>query len=278
MVLTTVNGATLHHEVRGQGPALLFISGAGGDAGPWERVADALADEFTVVTYDRRGNSRSARPAGGTSASIDEQADDAAALLAQLGLAPAVAYGNSLGAVILTNLLLRHPDVLQGAILHEPPYASVTSSADEVGAAMRAMIETGVARGGPRAAMEMFLRRVTSDDRFEALPAELRERLLANGEVFVGLEMPQLAAYLPSADDLQAVTVPCVVAAGVEDRDGASPNGWFYEASQWLATSLGAPFVEVPGSHVPQGSHPLELAEAVRPLLRTFWQPEQVSQ
>src|SRR3712207_6715723 len=56
-----VNGVELYHEVRGRGAPVLFISGAGGDAGQWGQVADLLADEFTVVTYDRRGNSRSTR-------------------------------------------------------------------------------------------------------------------------------------------------------------------------------------------------------------------------
>jgi alpha-beta hydrolase superfamily lysophospholipase len=38
--------------------------GATGDAGHFERLAKLLADGFTVVTYDRRGNGRSPRPPG----------------------------------------------------------------------------------------------------------------------------------------------------------------------------------------------------------------------
>ncbi|MGH2585709.1 MAG: alpha/beta fold hydrolase, partial [Dehalococcoidia bacterium] len=53
-------GATkLYHEVRGSGPTLLFITGGTGDAGEWLHIAPPLAEEFTVVTYDRRGFSRS---------------------------------------------------------------------------------------------------------------------------------------------------------------------------------------------------------------------------
>ncbi|MFD9321821.1 alpha/beta fold hydrolase [Streptomyces sp. NPDC060053] len=54
-----VVGTGLYHEVRGSGPALLMISGAGGDAGYCTAVAEDLADAFTVITYDRRGNPRS---------------------------------------------------------------------------------------------------------------------------------------------------------------------------------------------------------------------------
>ena len=81
-----VNGIRLYCEERGRGPAVLFISGATGDAGHWAKVADILADAYTVITYDRRANSRSPRPPGWASTTIGEQADDAAALLRGLDL------------------------------------------------------------------------------------------------------------------------------------------------------------------------------------------------
>ena len=58
------NGARLYYEKQGSGLSLLFIAGSTGDAGNFARSAALLADEFTVVTYDRRGNSRSKRPEG----------------------------------------------------------------------------------------------------------------------------------------------------------------------------------------------------------------------
>ena len=62
MPTTTSILSDLHHELRGSGPAVLFISGASGDAGHFARAAERLADEFTTVAYDRRGCSRSAPP------------------------------------------------------------------------------------------------------------------------------------------------------------------------------------------------------------------------
>ena len=51
-------GAEIYCERRGNEPLVLFIS-AMEDAGFYSSAADILADEFTVVTYDRRCNSRS---------------------------------------------------------------------------------------------------------------------------------------------------------------------------------------------------------------------------
>ena len=75
MPMVTVNGVELYHEIRGSGPPVLFIMGATGDGGHFDAVADLLADEFTVVTYDRRGNGRSPVPAGWTTTTPEEQAD-----------------------------------------------------------------------------------------------------------------------------------------------------------------------------------------------------------
>jgi pimeloyl-ACP methyl ester carboxylesterase len=54
MPTITVNGAELYYEVRGDGPPVLLIMGATGDGGHFDRLADRLADEFTVISYDRR--------------------------------------------------------------------------------------------------------------------------------------------------------------------------------------------------------------------------------
>jgi pimeloyl-ACP methyl ester carboxylesterase len=92
-----VNGTELYYEVGGAGPSLLLIMGATGDGGVFEQFADLLAEEFTVVTYDRRGNGRSPRPVNWDTTSPEEQADDAVGLLDALGLAPAALFGTSSG-------------------------------------------------------------------------------------------------------------------------------------------------------------------------------------
>jgi pimeloyl-ACP methyl ester carboxylesterase len=98
-------------------PAAALIMGASGDGGVFERFGDVLADEFTGVTYDRRGNGRSPRPPGWDTTSPEEQADDAAALLDALGLAPAAVFGTSSGGIFALAMLLRHPDRVRSAIL-----------------------------------------------------------------------------------------------------------------------------------------------------------------
>lgn len=273
MATIAVNGTTLYYERRGNGPPVLFISGATGDAGHWTDVADALADEFTVVSYDRRANSRSPRPENYSSTSVGEQADDAAALLEALDLPPAVVYGNSAGAMILNDLVLRRPDLLRGAVLHEPPYATKTSHGDEVIAGLQQLIGEGMAQGGPSRATELFLRWVVGDEVYASFDPVLRDRMLANGEVLLGIELEPIMSYLPDAESLGDVRLPCVVASGADNHDPSSPRHWFWEASEWVAGGLGVEVVETPGAHVPQSSHPHELVEMMRPILARLAAP-----
>ena len=59
------NGAELYYETRGDGPPVLLIAGVLADAGQFTALGDALAEQRKVITYDRRGNSRSPAPPAG---------------------------------------------------------------------------------------------------------------------------------------------------------------------------------------------------------------------
>ena len=262
-----VGGVRLYYERRGDGPSVLFISGASGDAGHWTGVADVLATQYTVVTYDRRGNSRSPRPAGWTATTIEEQADDAAGLLEALDLAPAIVFGTSAAAGILAGVSLRHPEVVRGAIFHEPVFPSGFPNMDAVRAARRARLEEGMARGGPRLAMELLLRDVADDQVYESLDPQLRERLLDNGSVLYEIEIAPFAAYEPSPEELTAFGVPCFVTAGAANRDPSARGHWRFEVARWLANHLGTTVVELPGGHMAYLGEPEGFAEALRPLL-----------
>jgi pimeloyl-ACP methyl ester carboxylesterase len=127
-----VNRTTLYYEVRGVGPPVLLIMGATGDGGHFDALADQLADEFMVVSYDRRGNGRSPVPDNWQTTSPEEQADDAAALLNALGTGPAAVFGTSSGGNFTLCMMIRHPGSVRGAILHEPGLFALVDNFDAV--------------------------------------------------------------------------------------------------------------------------------------------------
>jgi pimeloyl-ACP methyl ester carboxylesterase len=256
----------LYHEVRGSGPALL-ITGGTGDAGEWTNLAPTLAEECTVVTYDRRGMSRSPRPDGWTATSMAEAADDAAALLRALDLAPAVVVGHSGGASVACSLVVRHPEVVRHAVLFEPPLLAVVPDGEALVAGLRAAAEQAMAEGGPRHAMEAFIRGNAGDEVadkwFQSLDPTDRDRILDNGAVFFPIELPAFAAFIPDTQGMQASGVPLTVVAGEQNRDT-----WMGAAAARLADGTGADLVELPGGHGGFVSHPQEFIELVRRIVR----------
>jgi pimeloyl-ACP methyl ester carboxylesterase len=238
--------AHLYYERRGQGPAVLCITGASGDAGALSSLADRLAHDHTVVTYDRRGNSRSPRPSGWTTTSPVEQARDAAGVIEALGLAPVTVFGSSGGAIIGLWLLLERPDLLRGAVLHEPPLIAALADPQAAMASISSLVEPALRTGDPRGAMEAFLRFAAGDAAFEALDPAQRERQLDNGETFFGVELGVLESALPDDARLAAVTVPVRVLTGVQTAP------LFAEAAAWVANRLGCG-----GRPEPGGAHAL---------------------
>lgn len=258
MPLGPVNGVEIFYEVRGDGPPLLLIMGATGDCGVFEQFADLLADRFTVVTYDRRGNGRSPRPADWDTTSAEEQADDAAALLETLGLSPAAVFGTSSAGIFALVTLLRHPKTVRCVILHEPAFFAWFDDPDDVRRQVSAIVRSGMESGGRPEALERFVRFVAGDDNWDRLSAEVRDRMLATADTYFDVEIGRFDSYLPEEDSLTRVTAPVQILAS----EASLPA--FAEAAGRLAEKLDVDVTRIPGTHFPYLDHPNELAQAVR--------------
>jgi pimeloyl-ACP methyl ester carboxylesterase len=76
---------------------------------------EALAKDFSFVAIDHRGHGRGMRPAARFQ--LEDVADDAAALIAQLGIDPVVLVGYSMGGPISLLVTQRHPDLVSGIVV-----------------------------------------------------------------------------------------------------------------------------------------------------------------
>lgn len=110
------NGIETYYERRGEGPPLVFLHGAIMDHRMWEPQVAALADEYTVLTYDVRGHGLT----GGSDAadySADLFAEDLHALLTALDIERPVLCGLSMGGMIAQAYAARYPDDVSGLVL-----------------------------------------------------------------------------------------------------------------------------------------------------------------
>jgi pimeloyl-ACP methyl ester carboxylesterase len=114
----TAEGDDLYYEVRGQEQPLLMIAPGGGDGWQYSFAADILADEYKVITYDRRANSRSTMN-DPQNIEISQQSRDAVAVLRAVGETSLFVFGNSSGAVIALDMA--KPQAVRAVVAHEAP-------------------------------------------------------------------------------------------------------------------------------------------------------------
>jgi pimeloyl-ACP methyl ester carboxylesterase len=261
-----VPGARLYYEVRGSGPVLLLICGGVYDARTYAGLADELDDRYTVLTYDRRGNSRSQLDGAPEPLNIEVHADDAYRLLTNLGRdEPAYVFGNSSGAMFGLELTARHPERVRTVVAHEPPIFELLPERDHWRTVIRDVEDT-FARAGAGPAMQVFNAGfggdqeagdapaedqasgqeppVEADPETAAHLAEIGQAMEKNLETFIGYEVPPVSRYTPDIAALLASSTRILAAVG--DGSKGTP---MYDATLSLAERLGTQPVMFPGDH-----------------------------
>ncbi len=111
------DGTPIAFERSGEGPALVLVGGALTDRRAFVNLAAALAADFTVFVYDRRGRGDS----GDTPPySVQREIDDLDALVG-LARSRVLVYGHSSGAALGLEAAARGVSIARLA-LYEPPF------------------------------------------------------------------------------------------------------------------------------------------------------------
>jgi protein-tyrosine-phosphatase/pimeloyl-ACP methyl ester carboxylesterase len=284
-----VPGANLYYEVRGSGPVLLLICGGVYDAAGYAALAEQLADRYTVVTYDRRGNSRSPLDGPPEHQRIEVHGDDAHRVLVAVGVTggePAHVFGNSSGATIGFELAARHPEQVRTLVAHEPPAFELLSDRDHWRTVIQG-VEDAFRKEGAGPAMQVlgagFAMSAGAQPDGDATASRegrlpgggpaphgepdpetiaLMARLEKNMEFFIGYEVPPFNRYIPDIDALRASPAHVVMAVG-EASAGEPP----YRAAFAVAERLGARPVVFPGDHGGFGAQPEAFAARLHEVL-----------
>ena len=233
-----VNGIDIEYMTEGDpsDPPLLLVMGLGGQLIAWsDGFVNRLRERgFFVIRYDNRDCGLSTKFEGmpeitalfggdGSSAPyrIEDMADDAAALLHELGIGRAHVVGVSMGGMITQALVIHHPELFVTACsimsttgdrsVGAPTGEAITALLRPVATSREEAIEASLAGG-----------QVIGSPKYPTDEAALRERAAAAYDRSYCPEgtARQLAAILASPDrteGLHGVRIPFLVIHGEED-------------------------------------------------------------
>jgi pimeloyl-ACP methyl ester carboxylesterase len=116
--VTSADATTIAFDQLGSGAPIIMAAGAFNDRSTTDPLARALAPQFLVVNYDRRGRGDSG---DGPRYAVEREIEDLDALVAQVGGSAAV-FGYSSGAIIALKAAAAGVAISKLA-LYEPPFA-----------------------------------------------------------------------------------------------------------------------------------------------------------
>lgn len=275
-----VPGGRVYYEVRGSGPLLLVIGQpmTGAAFGP---LADQLAEDHTVVTYDPHGLEASTVDDPSLAITPEIEADDLAQIIDAVGGEKADVFGSSGGAVAGLALVACHPAKVRTLIAHEPPVAELLPDASYVRTAVDDLEEAYRAYGRG-AAWGKFVSLVMHDglvteagvppvewpppgadiENAEGADAEPSEKQQADDELFFLRMLKPFTRYQPPVEALSSNGTRVVVAVGAESRGEIARR-----SAEALAERLGTPTVVFPGDHGGFMADPAAFAAAIQQVL-----------
>ena len=266
--MKTAHG-TLFCRREGSGPTLLLIHGVACDSEFFRQAFAILTEHFTVISYDRRGYSRSIPVEGETDFSVWAHAEDAAEIIrAELkrkqvedqrgelaekievaersnedtGNASGVfVAGCSAGGAVTAALATKYPELVRQVFLHEP----LMRGSGELAAEQDAFWENlrkGAEKHRIITCMMHFVNAMGGMNRDKAGQSmEQQSRNLKNLELFLDKEMDSFSSL--KLDDFD-ISVPVTVACGSDDK-----TGMFHRSAYQAAEAKGWKHRIVPGYH-----------------------------
>jgi pimeloyl-ACP methyl ester carboxylesterase len=263
MVIPATHGVRLHLRDTGEGIPVLLLHAFPLSGEMFDAQVGALSSQARFLVPDQRGFGRTA--AGEGPATMEGMAEDALAVLDQLGIDSAVVGGVSMGGYVALALLRRDPGRVRGLIL-----ADTQVAADDAAASVaRELLAHEVLAGGMEVLVERQLPRLVAP----SAPLQVRTRLAAmiraNPPAGAAAALRGMALRVDARDILARFGGPTLVVVGAED--GITPPA---KARAMADLVPGAMLVEIPGAgHLANVEAPAAFNAALRTFLAQFGTP-----
>ncbi|KUO16006.1 alpha/beta hydrolase [Streptomyces dysideae] len=252
----------LHYDVQGTGPVLLILPGGAGHPMALGPLTDALADRFTVVTYDPLGLAHGRLGLPVADQRVEGWSDGAHRVLQEALPEGESAYvfATSSGSVPALDLLARHPRRLRHVVVHEPPCVGVLPDGTRWQAMFGEVYGTYRAAGLQAAATHMSavltetVPEERPQDQGQGQPMSRDEELTNPMAIFLAHVLRPFTSYAPDLAALSSAHL--TLAAGADSR-----GQLLHRTAEFIAGQTKSDFVELPGGHIGAVEHPVTFAE-----------------
>lgn len=210
-----------------------------------------------MVTYDRRGYTRSKIDDLAQELRLETESDDIHHLLTALATEPAFVLGSSIGAVIALDFAARYPDQVRTVVAHEPPASYLTLQKTASQQSTMKYIHEILKNEGSVAAMKEFASRVGVNN-IDTTAAH-GTKSDSNIKFFIQKEFPMLAKYRFDFNQLKTAMTKTRIVIGGGLRSSRDSIG--YLGAVAVSELLGITIVEFPGDHAVTANSPKEFSE-----------------
>jgi pimeloyl-ACP methyl ester carboxylesterase len=265
MPIDKINGVNLYWELSGSdGEPLVLVHGSWGDHHNWDSVVKGLSQSFRVLTYDRRGHSRSERLEERDNS--EQDVSDLIALTEKTGLAPAHIAGNSGGAAIVLKTAARKPDLFRSLVVHEPPLFGLLKNIPEAQTLLEAVnshiyaVAGLIEKGKEEEAAQLFVETIAiGPGAWKQLPQPIQQTFIYNAPTFLDETLDSESLYI-NTDQLSSFDKPALLSCGTE-----SPPFFTMVVEQLLKAIPNARKIIFEGAgHVPHLSNPEQYIDVLK--------------
>jgi pimeloyl-ACP methyl ester carboxylesterase len=264
-----VPGASLHYQLRGSGPLLALIANPMGSSG-FTALADLMATDHTVLTYDPRGSARSTVTDRTEATTPELLASDGYRVITAVTDQPVTILGSSGGAVTGLALVTAHPELVSVLVAHEPPLLTLLSDTEQQLGVVDHIRQTYREAGGEMAMREFLLAIGVLGDQGSReladspLPAATPAPAVPadDNDFFYANQLGPTTSYRPDLAALRAAPTRIVVGVGETSAGQLAHRGGLA-----FAAALGVPVTPFPGDHGGFAGQAAAFADRLRAVL-----------
>lgn len=224
--ITLETGPALHYFVFGEGHPVIFVHGSFADYRAWFGQVGPFGERFKVLTYSRRHHHPNRWNTDARQSCTRLHAEDLAALIRRLDLAPATLVGQSSGGLVAMHTAALYPELVHSLVLSEP-FVPDLLDLDDGGPAAWAAYESrywlpagrAFAEGRTERGVELLCDAIFGDGTFASFTEDVRTLVMQNAPE-MHLEFSNPGFFSPfTARDVGLIRAPVMLAEG-----GVSPT------------------------------------------------------